>query len=253
MPQLLGDHYYGSGVLLPDGPERLEQGDGDRRRPAGGHRGDRRGEPRRRLELPGAAARGAPQRQQRAHRRRGDHHDRRQRHRQLTRSPGTTRCATTRPPTPGRSSPPRLEQRGYHSTALLLPDGRIVSAGDDGPTGGGGAVRRDRGLLAALPVQGRRGRAIMSAPDEVGYGAGFSVTTSGEPVDHAVLMAPGRHDARQRHAPAPGAAGHDLRRRGPHRADQPGHPRHRPAGLLRARAGERRGRALRGPLPAPRR
>ena len=32
--------------------------------------------------------------------------------------------------------PPQAEKRAYHSTALLLPDGRVVSAGDDvnGPT-----------------------------------------------------------------------------------------------------------------------
>jgi hypothetical protein len=29
------------------------------------------------------------------------------------------------------TGPPQLENRGYHSTALLLPDGRVVSAGDD--------------------------------------------------------------------------------------------------------------------------
>ena len=32
----------------------------------------------------------------------------------------------------------QAEERGYHSTALLLPDGRIVSAGDDGPSDLGG-------------------------------------------------------------------------------------------------------------------
>ena len=37
----------------------------------------------------------------------------------------------TPPPAPGRSAQPRPKSRAYHSTALLLPDGRVISAGDD--------------------------------------------------------------------------------------------------------------------------
>jgi Domain of unknown function (DUF1929) len=105
------------------------------------------------------------------------------------------------------------EERGYHSTALLLPDGRILSAGDDGPDGGGGASDEIEVFSPPYLFKGAR-PAIMSAPDEVGYGAAFSVTTSGEAPARAVLMAPGAtthaNDMHQRLvalAMTPGGAG----------------------------------------------
>ena len=47
----------------------------------------------------------------------------------------------------------QAESRAYHSTALLLPDGRVVSAGDDVNGGTDQGHRRD--LRAPLPLQGR--------------------------------------------------------------------------------------------------
>ena len=47
----------------------------------------------------------------------------------------------------------QAEERTYHSTALLLPDGRVISAGDD--RSGPAVHRQGRVLLAAVPVQGR--------------------------------------------------------------------------------------------------
>ncbi len=84
----------------------------------------------------------------------------------------------------------QAEERGYHSTALLLPDGRIVSAGDDGPSGGGG--RSDEIEIFSPPYlfKGARPR-ITSAPGAVPYGSSFTVGTPDTDVAKAVLVAPG--------------------------------------------------------------
>lgn len=78
-------------------------------------------------------------------------------------------------------------RRGYHSTALLLPDGRIMSAGDTGA--GGGAQQIDFYSPPYLFKGPRPG--ITSAPNQVGYGDSFDIATSGPAVGSAVLMAPG--------------------------------------------------------------
>jgi hypothetical protein len=52
--------------------------------------------------------------------------------------------------------PAQEEDRTYHSTALLLPDGRVFSAGDDHyplEPGGGLSPRQCRDLFPAIPVQ----------------------------------------------------------------------------------------------------
>ena len=52
-------------------------------------------------------------------------------------------------------------RRAYHSTAILLPDGRVLSGGDNRP---GGGEQEARHLLAAVPVQGRRARRSRPRP-----------------------------------------------------------------------------------------
>ena len=78
-------------------------------------------------------------------------------------------------------------RRAYHSTAVLLPDGRILAAGDTG-TGGGGAL-----LDIYSPPYLFHGKrpVIRSAPTQVGYGAKFKIAWAGKRVTRAVLMAPG--------------------------------------------------------------
>jgi Domain of unknown function (DUF1929) len=83
----------------------------------------------------------------------------------------------------------QTESRGYHSTALLLPDGRIVSAGDDGPDGGGG--QNDQIEIFSPPYLFKGARPVISsAPGEISYGAAFDVSAQGD-VARAVLIAPG--------------------------------------------------------------
>jgi Galactose oxidase-like, Early set domain len=77
-------------------------------------------------------------------------------------------------------------RRAYHSTALLLPDGRIMSAGDTGSGGGKQAID-----FYSPPYLFKGPRpSIDSAPSQVGYGATFGIATSGPAVTRAVLMAP---------------------------------------------------------------
>jgi hypothetical protein len=99
----------------------------------------------------------------------------------------------------------QVEARAYHSTALLLPDATVVSAGDDfngaptaaNPTGAGTGVDSDTaevyeppylfnadGSHAARPT-------ISSAPDFVAWGQRFDVGTPNADVSKAVLVAPG--------------------------------------------------------------
>ncbi len=102
--------------------------------------------------------------------------------------------------------PAQQKFRAYHSTAILLPDGRILSAGDDywylndeerpqGPADGSGESMDvgeiysppylfDGDQLAPRPV-------IDDAPTRVDYGAAFHVAVSGRTPGQAVLVAPG--------------------------------------------------------------
>ena len=84
----------------------------------------------------------------------------------------------------------QAEPRGYHSTALLLPDARIVSAGDDGPTGGGGPSDEIEVFSPPYLFKGAR-PSIVSAPDQVSYGAPFAIGTLDTDIAKAVLIAPG--------------------------------------------------------------
>jgi Domain of unknown function (DUF1929) len=81
----------------------------------------------------------------------------------------------------------QTSRRAYHSTAILLPDGRIMSAGDGGAGGGKQAIDfYSPPYLFAGPRP-----VISSAPSVVQYGQTFSITGSGAPATRAVLMAPG--------------------------------------------------------------
>jgi hypothetical protein len=80
----------------------------------------------------------------------------------------------------------QTQRRAYHSTAILLPDGRIMSAGDNGPNGGRQLIDY---YSPPYLFKGPR-PAITSAPRQVDYASQFSFSTSGPTVTRAVLMAP---------------------------------------------------------------
>ena len=94
-----------------------------------------------------------------------------------------------------RLGPAQVEDRGYHATALLLPNGAVWSAGDDKYPlePGGGWELTDTAEIYSPPYlfQGPRPR-IVSAPSQLRWDDVFSVSVDpGVPVDSAVLVAPG--------------------------------------------------------------
>jgi hypothetical protein len=87
-----------------------------------------------------------------------------------------------------RLGPAQAENRAYHSTALLLPDGRVLSAGDEYHGGAAG----DTGEIYEPPYLFRGARpTIGSAPSSIRIGAEFGVETPDADVTRAVLVAPG--------------------------------------------------------------
>ena len=78
----------------------------------------------------------------------------------------------------------QAEDRGYHSIAILLPDGSVLSAGDD-------VVNTSDTFEIYKPPYLFRGTrpSIASAPSSVAYGQPFDVATSGG-ATKAVLVAP---------------------------------------------------------------
>ena len=85
-----------------------------------------------------------------------------------------------------RLGPPQQEDRGYHSTALLLPDGRVFSAGDDmHPT-----EDSDTGEIYSPPYLFKGSRPDVTAvAEKLPWGRQFAVHTSAD-VGEVVLMAP---------------------------------------------------------------
>jgi galactose oxidase-like protein len=93
-----------------------------------------------------------------------------------------------------RLGPAEVEDRGYHSTALLLPNGKVWSAGDDKyPLEPDGSWERtDTAEMYSPPYlfKGPRPK-IVSTPSELRWGDVFSVSLDpAVPVDSAVLVAP---------------------------------------------------------------
>jgi hypothetical protein len=92
-----------------------------------------------------------------------------------------------------RLGPKEQEYRTYHSTAVLLPDGRVWSAGDDGnPLGPNGErSTSDTAEIYSPPYlyAGPRPK-IKHAPAELGYGDSFQVRTRDGDEQKAVLIAP---------------------------------------------------------------
>lgn len=80
----------------------------------------------------------------------------------------------------------QLPRRAYHSTALLLPDGRIMSAGDDKAGGGGQQIDF---FYPPYLFAGPR-PTITSAPKRVRHRTTFAIRTARATVRRVVLMAP---------------------------------------------------------------
>jgi hypothetical protein len=94
--------------------------------------------------------------------------------------------------------PSQLEFRAYHSTAVMLPDASILSAGDDengvnldsaNQTGDGFTSDTGEVYQPNYFFKGAR-PTITSAADEIGAGDAFAVRTP-DTITSAVLMAPG--------------------------------------------------------------
>ena len=87
--------------------------------------------------------------------------------------------------------PRQVETREYHSTALLLPDGRVLSTGDERhPSSPTGQPSTETGEIYSPPYlfQGPR-PVISSAPSEMDWDVPFEVGATGD-IDDAVLIAP---------------------------------------------------------------
>ncbi len=80
-------------------------------------------------------------------------------------------------------------QRKYHSTALLLPDGRVWSAGSEDTAGGSNFTNLEIYSPGYL-FEGARPQFYTPPPSNISYGATFSINTD-VPIDSAVLIKPG--------------------------------------------------------------
>lgn len=92
--------------------------------------------------------------------------------------------------------PAQLEDRTYHSVAILLPDGRVWSAGDDvhGPLQDNGTSYQDTAEIYSPPYlfRGKRPR-LGSVPGVLAHGDRFEVRArrGGARIGSAALVAPG--------------------------------------------------------------
>ena len=116
--------------------------------------------------------------------------------------------------------PAQDELRTYHSTALLLPDGRVMSAGDDGY----GGSSNDTAEIYEPPYLFKGARpSIASAPDAVTYGDTFTVADfkrchEGRPDGAGGGHSRERHEPAKRPARGDGAVRGDADRHRPRRA-----------------------------------
>jgi hypothetical protein len=97
-----------------------------------------------------------------------------------------------------RLGPAQTEARAYHSTALLLPDGRVMSAGDDF-NGDPGKIdantdndpMEDTAEIYEPPYLFRGARpTITNAPATIGFNGSFGVDTPDTNITKAALAAP---------------------------------------------------------------
>ena len=142
--------------------------------------------------------------------------------------------------------------RQYHSTALLLPDGRVLMAGG-GAFGRGDRREERRDLLAAVPLQGLAS-ADREPDDDDSYGTTFDVNTR-RSADRESLPDP--HPVRDtwvRHEPAVQDPQLHGQRRHAHR-DGAAQRERRAAGRLPPLPGEHErcalGRLIPPPVPGP--
>ncbi|HEY3834437.1 MAG TPA: galactose oxidase-like domain-containing protein [Acidimicrobiia bacterium] len=81
----------------------------------------------------------------------------------------------------------QVYRRAYHSTAVLLPDGRVLSAGDNGPLPGGRSTLE----VYSPPYLFKGARPVIKdAPTTATVGTAIKVATN-EPVSKIVLVSPG--------------------------------------------------------------
>jgi hypothetical protein len=86
-----------------------------------------------------------------------------------------------------RLGPSQAEKRAYHSIAMLLPDGRVISAGDDF----NGGIDRDTAEIYEPPYLFKGPRPTISwAPAAIRTGTSFEVDTPNADIAKARLIAP---------------------------------------------------------------
>jgi hypothetical protein len=79
-------------------------------------------------------------------------------------------------------------QRAYHSTAVLLPDGRVFSSGSDN----GATTERTYEIFSPPYLFSGVRPVIQSAPTSVAYGASFTITTTDDStIARVALVRPG--------------------------------------------------------------